>query len=386
MRAIQRVKKILKNINPLIRNYVIGLMIAKGRKNCAAMSHSTGIPDKYFYEFFDQAKNIVPEIENLLKEFCAKALPGTEKRALAADPTHIIKPYAQYIGKLCYDRAGTTKRPERCLVPIYAMIIDKFATIPLGLRFWMQKKLTGNRWYKSKAKLIIELITQTRKSGVQFDFVPLDGGCAVPEMFDFFAESEEQFVMRMTKSRKITTTDGICAQIQNHPALKLHRNEREKKVKATYQGRTYFFVAYKRRGTAGDYETVYLISNMDLTAKQLVEAYDMRWPLEKVIRTTKQKFGAMQCQAIEAEKQHAHILAGFLTYAILDIAIIDSYILNVDEFVNLIRDLYNDDLLALIENPYNKPASKSNDPIVKPASKLPYIKRQHTDSAVNLHA
>ena len=85
--------------------------------------------------------------------------------------------------------------------------------------------------------------------------------------------------MRISKGRAIKTYDGVRAQLKNHPALKLHRNEREKVIQAEYQGRTYFFVAYKRRDKDGGYETVYLISNMDQTAKELVAAYkcDGHW-------------------------------------------------------------------------------------------------------------
>ena len=83
-------------------------------------------------------------------------------------------------------------------------------------------------------------------------------------MFDFFEETKLSFVMRIAKNRCVTTSDGIRAQLQNHPALKLLRNEREKVVQAKLtNGRTYFFVAYKRKDKDGFYETVYLISNMD---------------------------------------------------------------------------------------------------------------------------
>jgi len=51
MRAFQRVKKILKNINPQIRNYLICLIVARGRKNCAAMAKATNIPEKFLYSF-----------------------------------------------------------------------------------------------------------------------------------------------------------------------------------------------------------------------------------------------------------------------------------------------------------------------------------------------
>ena len=102
----------------------------------------------------------------------------------------------------------------------------------------------------------------------------------------------------------------------------------------------------------------------------------MRWPLEKVIRTTKQKFGAMQCQALEIEKQHAHIMAGFLAYAILEIANNDKQTQSVDELVNLIRDEYSDDLIMLIEDNAKLGCCQSPRLTVKPLQKSPYHKNK----------
>ena len=384
MRAIQRVKKILKNINPLIRNYVIALIVSRSRKNCAAMAHSTGISDKFLYDFLGHASKVVPSIEETLKELVSKPLSEKDKRAFAIDPTHIIKPYAKHIEKLCYDRTGTTKRTEQCLVPIYAMVIDKFNTIPLTLKFWMQEKLTGKKRYKSKAKITIELIVEARKNGVQFGFIPLDGGFAVPEMFEFFSQSKEQFVMRIPRNRKIETDNGISAQLQHHPDLKLYRNQREKVVTAKYKGNEYFFIAHKRRTKDGGYETIYLVSNMDLAPKQYLAAYNMRWPLEKVIRTTKQKFGAMQCQALDVEKQQAHILAGFLAYAILETANNDKELLSVDELVREIRDYYTDDLIKLIEKPNTSKQPEMPDPIAKLLQKAPLAMTENRHLDVSL--
>jgi hypothetical protein len=381
MRAIQRVKNFLKNINPLIRNYVIALIISTGRKNCAAMSHATGISDKYLYDFLAEADVCIRYIREDLIRICKKnSEEKNGRKALAVDPTHIIKPYANRIGKLCYDRTGTTKRTEKCLVPIFDAVIDQSMTIPLSLKFWMQEKLIIRGRYKSKALLTRELIAEALKDGIKFDFVPLDGGYAVPEMFNFFDKEKISFIMRMPKSRAITTEDGIRAQLKFHPALKLRRNERQKTVKAEYQGRTYFFTAHKRKSRDGGYETVYLIGTMDLSAKQQVEAYDMRWPLEKFIRTAKQKFGAMQCQATDAEKQHAHIMAGCLAYAILDSANIDKEAMSVDELVNIIRDFYVDDLIALVKKPVKNCMHVSDDQHVKSPQKQQYVDDRNNDS------
>lgn len=386
MRTFQRVKKLLQNINPLIRNYVIGLIVTRGRKNCSAMARAMRIPEKYLYIFLESADSAINIMQESLVGLSKSYSIEKPLRAFPCDPTHILKPYAKYIENLCYDRAGTTKRTERCLVPIYAAVVDRFATIPLAMKFWMQEKLTGKRHYKSKVKLTIELIREAIKNHVKFDFVPLDGGYTAPEMFDFFEETKLSFVMRIAKSRCITTPDGKRAQLQNHPALKLHRNERAKVIQAKLNnGRTYFFVAYKRKDKDGFDETIYLISNMNKTAKELIEAYDMRWPLEKVIRTTKQKFGAMQCQALPLEKQHVHLLAGFLAYAILEVANIDKQTESVDELVNLLRDEYNDELIKLIENPFKNRAVVSKHLSVKPVQNCMHQMQNNNDSITNLH-
>ena len=112
----------------------------------------------------------------------------------------------------------------------------------------------------------------------------------------------------------------------------------------------------------------------------------MRWPLEKVIRTTKQKFGAMQCQSLSLENQHAHLLAGFLAYAILEIANIDKQAESVDELVNILRDEYKDDLIMLIENPYKNNAIVSKHLDAKPVQKCLHSIQHTNDSIANLHA
>ena len=127
--------------------------------------------------------------------------------------------------------------------------------------------------------MILYLISK----GIEFDFVSLDGAFPTPSMFAFFQQNRRvKFIMRTPKSRCVVTSDGKRAQLQHIPSLKLTRNSREKTIKAKLYGKTYFFTAYKRKKRFGGWETVFLVSNMNLTAKEQVEAYDLRWPQEKI--------------------------------------------------------------------------------------------------------
>ena len=347
MYIVQRVLNCLKNINPLIKAYVISLMLSSSRKNCAAMARSVNVSEKKLYHFLNESAINSQEIAKQLLALAHETRQEGTLRALVVDPTAIIKNYAQKIEKLCYDRAGCTKKVEKVLVPVYASVTDKNVSIPLDLEFWLQEKITGKKKYKSKVKITQELIIALKKSGLDFDYTALDGAFSTPNMFAFFKAEKEKFTMRIAKNR-VVKFNGVSAQLKNHPALKLWRNEREKTISAQLGEDTYFFTAHKRKARNGGWETVYIVSNMNLSAKEQVAAYNLRWPIEKMIRTTKQKFGATQCQTVSASKQRAHILAGFFAYAILNVAEKDKQNNSVDVIVNTLREFYYDDLIDII--------------------------------------
>lgn len=352
MYIVQRVLNYFSNINPSIKTYVLSLIISSGRKNCAAMADSINISPKRLYSFLDEAENNIKEIEKKLLLLADETKKENVPRVLVVDPTAIIKPYAKNIEKLSHDRSGCSGRVEKGLVPVYVIVTDKHVTIPLNSDFWVQEKIVGKKKYKSKATIAQELINYSINNKVRFDFIALDGAFAIPVMFDFFQNNKFlKFIMRIARNRKIKTKDGIAVQLKYHPALRLYRNEREKTVVAELYGNIYYFTAQKREKRGGGWEIVFLVSNMDLPAKEQVAAYNLRWPMEKKIRTTKQKFGAMQCQAIEASKQQAHIMAGFLAYATLNIIANDKQIKSVDVLVKILKDSHFDELAAVIRTP-----------------------------------
>ena len=354
MYIVQSVLNRLKNINPFIKAYTLSLILSKSRKNCAAMSHSIGTSKTALYRFLAESKINAKEIEKELVSLINETRIKNVRRAFVIDPTAIIKHYAQIMEKICHDRTGCTKKVEKVLVPVYAAIVDKNVTIPFKLEFWVQEKIIGQKKYQSKIEIAQALISAVEKLGIDFDFIALDGAFSYPAMFDFYKQNKPlQFSMRVAKSRVIKTKNGISAQLKNHPTLKLHRNEREKTIKAKFKNdnKYYFFTAQKRQKRNGEWEVVYIVSNMNLPAKEQVAAYNLRLPIEKMIRTTKQKFGATQCQAIESSKQEAHIMAGFLAYAILNIESNDKQKESVDSLVNELRDFHFDDLIREIVKP-----------------------------------
>jgi hypothetical protein len=353
MYTLQNVLKYFQNINPTIKIYVLSLILSRGRKNCSAMAGSIGVSPKKLYAFLNEAKKNAGIMEQALLNIARETHIKGVARALIVDPSTIVKQYSQKIESVCYDRSGCTKHVERCLVPAYVIIADKNITIPLSLDFWVQEKVIGTSKYRSKIEIAKQLILYAIKQGIEFDYVSLDGAFAVEEMLSFLRDNNLKFIIRIPKTRRIDTEDGTSAQLQKHPALRLRRNERAKSCQAKIRGNTYFFTAEKRKNRHDDWEVVFLISNMDLTAKQQIEAYNLRWPIEKMIRTNKQKFGTTQCQVIKKEKQRAHILAGFLAYALLSFMKNDKKKQSVDEVVNILRKSDYGDLFSKMKKSKN---------------------------------
>lgn len=340
-------------------------MLARGRKNCSAMADSIGISVKKLYAFLDESKENSKTIEKVLFDIAKATRIEGVTRALIVDPSAIIKRYSQKIEGVCYDRSGCTKHVERCLVPAYIIVADKHITVPLNLDFWVQQKITGKRKYRSKVEIAKQLILQAIKQGVEFDFVSLDGAFAVEEMFTFLRDNNLKFIIRIAKNRLITTEDGAREALKKHPALILKRNEREKLTQGKIGDNSYFFTAEKRKDNHDEWETVFLVSNMNLTAKQQIEAYNLRWPIEKMIRTSKQKFGATECQVTKMEKQRAHILAGFLAYALLSLMKNDKKKKSVDVVVNILRKLDYGDLFKKNKKPKDHKDDESVDVAAK---------------------
>jgi hypothetical protein len=345
------------------------LILSGGRKNCAAMARSVGISPKPLYKFLENAASYSKEIEKMLLLYAKQTRIDGVMRTIVIDPTAIIKRYAKSIENLCYDKDGCTKHVEHVLVPVYASVVDENVKIPLCLDFWAQAKVTGKKRYKSKVKIAQDLILYLKKRGLEFDFVSLDGAFPTPDMFAFFKKYGLEFIMRIPRNRCIRTKNGKRMQLKLCPGLKLMRNEREKTIQAELYGDTYFFTAQKRQCKNGGWEVVFLVSNMNLSAKEQVAAFNLRWPMEKINRTTKQKTGSNQCQALSAEKQEAHILAGFLAHTILEVAQKDKEKYSVDVMINYLRESHFDDLMALITKPVKRKQANRIDLDAKPLQK-----------------
>jgi hypothetical protein len=163
-----------------------------------------------------------------------------------------------------------------------------------------------------------ELIKEVLKK-VPYDHITLDGLYQSDVMMDFLDGHGIKFLMRLPRNRTVRISEEAPAfKIGNHRGYRLQRNQRTKVYKGFLNGKIRYIVAEKRKNCAGVYETVFLISNFEKSAKEYLSIYLLRWNIEQLFRASKQSLGLGDCQAIYLKRQRLHIFSVFVAFAIAD--------------------------------------------------------------------
>lgn len=319
--------KVKNKISP----YVEGLLFSTGRKNCNSMAQALSIPVKRLYNSFVNILDQITTYRSLLVELanCMPTINGY--RVLVVDATLLSKSFAKAIDHLSVDYDGVVRRVTKGLSIVVAGIVSGGNIIPLDFLFWHNKKNTKHT-YKTKTILAMEVIDRLCKI-VSLDYVALDGAFCSEKMITFLEGHGLMYTMRIPRSR-VVIINGEKGRIDENKAFKLVKNERCKTVKGTYQGHECFFTVHKRKKRGGGWELVFIISNMNLSAKEQVAAYDRRWTIDKSFRTEKQYFGISDCQMLSEEKQTLHILSVFVAYAYATLEKIASQKKSVEQVLN----------------------------------------------------
>lgn len=344
----QNVINTFVEVKSQISPYIHGLLMHDGRKNCAAMAHKMNVSEKRLRKQLKNPEDKIRPIKENLKMIANETKYLSGLRVFAIDGTSLVKAFAEKIQNLSIDYDGVIRRPARGLSIMVCALISDLNVIPIDFRFWKnatkmidstknknkkKKKVDPN--YKTKIMLAIELI-QAWKDLIVFDYLAMDGAFASEKMIAFTESEKLKYSMRVARSRRVII-DGKELALKEQPALKLVRNERCRSAKGFYKGYECTFTCHKIKNKKGKWETRFIISNMELSAKGHVAAYDRRWPIDKSFRSMKQYLGLTECQMLSGLKQTLHIFNVFLAYSMATIEKIANAKKNVEEIFKICR-------------------------------------------------
>lgn len=295
--------------------YVLGLILSQERKYCTKIAKFFGVSHDSIYNFFLKNSDFAALFPDLMIKL-AQYFHSKNNGWLIIDDTALSKIYAKYIEGIHWVYNSSLGRPERGLCIVVIAWTDGDMIIPIGFDWWFSKEISPEK-YATKIEIAQRLIGQIIPK-TNFRKLLSDAGYISVDMINFLKSLNIEFVTRIHSNRKISTSDGICEQMKNHPNLKLNRNLRAKIVKVILQNTAVNIVVFKRKKkNSNEYDKVFLVTNIDATANEIIKMYNSRWEIEPMFRAMKQSFGLMQCSARSLEKQSLHIKAVFLGFAFI---------------------------------------------------------------------
>lgn len=332
-----------------IKKYVSGIFFTLGKKNCSQIAKETNSTRKQVSEAFENTSESIKDIRKQLL-ILSKTIPDGSKKVFVIDDTLIKKIFGEKIEGRSLGYDSSLKKSFQGLTMVVAGISWAHGFFPLDFSYWYSEEIMGTS-YKKKWQLALDLIIETFKHTGKM-IVVTDAWYFSAKMAKALINLEIQFVMK-AKSNINILHNGVKAQLKAHPDLRLYRNERKKTIHAEYQGMKLYFTAEKLRMKNGEWGYRYFASNFKASAKEYIEIYNLRWPIETCNRTSKQICGIQDCQMRSIEKQRVHALSVYLAYAQATYIKHVEHFSNTEEVFHVARDLkfkkqsfqYNDSVI-----------------------------------------
>lgn len=329
-----RTTNFITNLPKTINNYVAGIFLSPGKKNCSQIA-------KFFNHSHDQINRAFETPTESIKTleadllFISKQLPADEKKALVIDDTLVKKLFPSNIEGRCKGYDSCTHKIYYGLTIMLAGISCLSGFIPINFEYWVQQEIMGSA-YKKKWELALILAQRIFE---KIDPIPvtLDALFCSIGSIKAFNEHQIQFVMKMKSNMKVVI-NGVEAQLKDHPELKLYKNQRKKMIQGEYKGVPLYFTIQKFSLKYGKWGYRYLVSNFKTDADEYIELYSLRWPIEKCNRTTKQLCGLEDCIMRDIDKQKLHTFSVYHAYAQAVLIKIKEGLPNVESVFHVLRN------------------------------------------------
>jgi len=286
----------------------------KEKNVCTKMAGCLKVTHDFLYKVLKKS--------GLLKTACLKIMfaianyfSKQKKGWLIIDDTTMSKPFIKLLAGAYTIYNTALGRPDRGFNLVVIAWSNGHVTIPLKFEWYFHRDISGE-YFRTKTEIAIPLIKYCIGK-IPFTYVLFDAHYSTIEMLKFLCKIKIGFVVKIPCNRK-AQAKTCFDQLRKLPQLKLIRNERSKRTKALYHGMSLYFSVHKRKNKNGDYNFVYIISNIDIYPKAYLEIYEQRWSIEEMFRTMKQLLGLAHCQSIELDKQKTHIFLIFFSYSFLE--------------------------------------------------------------------
>ena len=295
-----------------IQEYSVALLTSFERnKSTSAVSKEISVDQSSGSRFLSKLEITSHNFRNNVK-----SLFGSKPLNFVIDDANLCKRFAKETHGVSQIKDQSTKTFANGLTILIGGLTDSKYFLPIELEQWIAEFIMKEQYLK-KADLAEKIINRVITLGLNINHFVLDGLYFTEKFLNFLNDKNLKFVIK-AKTTTSVIYKGQRMQLKNCPDLRLNNNQNCKKIQATWNDKSWYFIAMRRTGKHGN-KIVYLIANFYTKTKNYVKIYESRWSIEKFIRTGKQKIGLNGSQSRLATNYLNHIKCVFFSYTILQV-------------------------------------------------------------------
>lgn len=255
---------------------------------------------------------------NLLHNIATEIFKGNKALVLFIDDTLLRKMYSQFMEGACQFFDSKLGKKVMAYKALIAGLSNGKYFIPIHSAFLFSSEMLSNA-NELKYELIKTIIKQTIQSFHDKQItVALDGAFATKNLLTWGIENDIRMEVRMHSNRKVLYQNEL-QKINEIIDLIPKGRHMARTIQVLWHNISLYITAERRIDKHGEESIVYLASTYKAKPSEHVTNYKRRWPIEKLIRTSKQSFGLQECFSTKLETQEKHLSSVLLSYAIVQL-------------------------------------------------------------------
>jgi hypothetical protein len=256
---------------------------------------------------------------DLMQKIAIYFFKDTKNLTLSLDDTLIRKISSQWMegsGWFFDTKVGRRIIAYKLLL---ATISDGQYTFPIMASLLFAPELVLPEDRVSKEELVQSMILAILKLFPDKKIIiTVDGAFATKVFLTWCIENKLHAEVRM-HSNRVVTYKGQRIAIRDIKTLRPKGRQMARTIKATWHDLDLDITAERRIDKHGNETVVFQAATYQTKPSEHVKAYKRRWPIEKVIRTCKQKLGLGNCFSTKLDTQFNHIASVLLAYCLVQI-------------------------------------------------------------------
>ena len=257
----------------------------------------------------------------ILKNICLAAFKDSKKLYIIIDDTLIKKYFSEWIQGTAFHYDSKMRQRITALRIVIGMISDGKMTIPIYGEYLFDIELLKvmNEKHQSKIDMVKALVKYALAMfpGKKMILVA-DGLYADAKTLRWCKDEKISAEMRMHSNRVVQYKDKRMSlkELAFKEGVIPKGRQMARTITVIWHEMELEITVVRRIDKHDEESIVFQVATYKALPREHVTTYSCRWPVEKSIRTEKQRLGLQDCYSTSFEKQRNHVAAVFVSYAL----------------------------------------------------------------------